>query len=116
MQRNACSSARSAAITIPPARPDLLRNSALFTDEDLRQLAARSMSLYERVGEAPTRVYLAERAFHAKLDIWRRQAADGDEELFRRRLDAEGLSPGDLPDIIAGHAFTAPELPEWCLF
>ncbi|MEO6911506.1 MAG: type 2 lanthipeptide synthetase LanM family protein [Edaphobacter sp.] len=88
----------------------------MFLDEDLRQLAARSMSLYERVGGAPSCVHLAESVFQAKLDVWRRQAADGDEEIFCRRLKADGLSPSDLPSIMGDHAFTLPELPEWCLF
>ena len=97
-------------------RPDPPKNSALLTDEELRQVAARAMSLYERVEGPPQRIQLSEEAFRPQLDFWREQVAEGDSELFGRRLRAEGLDPPDLPGILRGPVFTASELPAWCLF
>ena len=91
-------------------------NSALLSDEEFRQIAARSMTLYERVAGPPLRIPLAETTFRSKLNAWIRQAADGNEEFFRRRLGADGLDLSDLPGVIGGPAFASVELPEWCLF
>lgn len=74
------------------------------------------MSLYERVEGPRLRIQQSEDAIRSKLDYWREQAAEGDNERFCRRLRAEGLDPRDLPGIMGGPVVTALELPEWCLF
>src|SRR5262245_50436056 len=74
------------------------------------------MSLYERVERLRTGIHLSEETCRLKLDSWREQIAGGDDELFSRRLRAEGLHQNELPAIIGGAVCTTLELPEWCLF
>src|SRR4051812_3579298 len=112
MSRHACSNAPNAAITRQPARPVPPKNSiALLTGEELGQIAARSLTLYERVDGPRVRIPISEDAFRRKLDIWREIVAEGNDELFCRRMRAEGLNPRDLSAIISDPVFTNSELP-----
>lgn len=88
----------------------------MLTDEELGQIAARSLSLYERLDEPRARIPIPEEAFRRKLDTWRERVAEGNDELFCRRIRAERLEPGDLSAIISDPVFVDLQLPEWCLF
>ncbi len=73
------------------------------------------MTLYERAASPLPRNPVPEKKFRSQVDVWVRQVADGDEELFCRRLRADGLDLSDLPGLIGDPTLTTHELPPWCL-
>lgn len=89
----------------------------MLNEHDLKLIAARSLTLYERVSANPLLSDHNDQLINHRLQAWRHAVAAGDERDFQRRLHQDGLSEQQVRPVLANIDLKAhAELPPWCDF
>lgn len=87
----------------------------MFTEDDLRTLAANASTLHERLTGPFVPIHPGDDdAGKARLEEWCRVAAHGDAELFRRRLACDGIEEDAARKLLAGARLASDaSMPPW---
>lgn len=88
-----------------------------LSNKELIAISAKAQSLWERLERAadlPDKDYKVEEKAEARLRLWRTIVADGDEEIFQKRLAFDGLDVATVRGLLGSVALPhSTELPNW---
>ncbi len=91
-----------------------------LTPEDLRTITEKASSLYERIegdfAPEPSPDPKQVKRVEARLKEWREISAEGDEELFQKRLAYDGLDMDAARELLGDGSFSGSrDLPSWTI-